>query len=189
MTQPANSTAPRRQSAPESAAELVPLVYAELRRLAAHKLANEPAGQTLQATALVHEAWLRLAAETRREWQGRTHFFASAAEAMRRILIDNARRKKALRHGGGWQRIQGEDWTEQFSIETANEEEILQVHDAVDALEAVSPRKAQLVKLCYFVGLPLTEAAELLGVSERTAKRDWAFARAWLFREIGRLRK
>jgi RNA polymerase sigma factor (TIGR02999 family) len=164
-------------------------VYEELRRLATHKLANEQAGQTLQATALVHEAWIRLAAETKREWQGRTHFFASAAEAMRRILIDNARRKQALRHGGGLQRVSNEDWTQQISVPTADDDEILRVHEAVDALAAIAPRKAQLVKFCYFIGLPLKEAAEVLGVSERTAKRDWAYARAWLFREIGRLRK
>jgi RNA polymerase sigma factor (TIGR02999 family) len=169
----------------ESAQALVPLVYAELRRLAAHKLANEPAGQTLQATALVHEAWLRLAVETRREWKGRTHFFASAAEAMRRILIENARRKQAARHGGGWQRVQAEDWTEQISVPTADEE-ILRVHEVLDKLSAVAPRKAELVKLCYFIGLPLTEAAKVLGISERTSKRDWAYARAWLFRELGR---
>jgi RNA polymerase sigma factor (TIGR02999 family) len=189
VTQTARSSASSGQDTPESAGELVPLVYEELRRLAAHKLANEQAGQTLQATALVHEAWLRLAAETKREWKGRTHFFASAAEAMRRILIDNARRKLALRHGGGLQRVNHEDWTQQISVPNADDEEILRVHEAVDALAAVSPRKAELVKFCYFIGLSLKEAAEVLGISERTAKRDWAYARAWLFREIGRLRK
>jgi RNA polymerase sigma factor (TIGR02999 family) len=107
---------------------------------------------------------------------------------MRRILIDKARRKQALRHGRGWERVQAEDWTEHISAPDTQEEEILMVHDSLDALETLAPRKAELVKLCYFVGLSLGAAADVMGISERTAKRDWAYARAWLFREIERLR-
>jgi RNA polymerase sigma factor (TIGR02999 family) len=168
------------------AERLLPLIYDELRRLAAAKLSREPAGQTLQATALVHEAWLRLAGEQRRQWQGRTHFFAAAAEAMRRILIDNARRKHAVRHGGDLQRVSIDDSTAQIAAPVENEDEMLAVHEALDRLTAHDSRKAELVKLRYFVGLTTEQAAEALGISEPTAKRDWAYARAWLFREIGR---
>ena len=172
---------------PQAAEKLLPLVYDELRHLAAAKLAREAPGQTLQATALVHEAWLRLAGEQRRQWQGRTHFLAAAAEAMRRILIDNARRKRAVRHGGDLKRVSIDDSTAQIAAPAENEDEMLAVHEAVDRLAAHNARKAELVKLRYFVGLTIEQAAEVLGISEPTAKRDWAYARAWLFREIGRL--
>ena len=171
----------------QAAEKLLPLVYAELRHLAAAKLAREAPGQTLQATALVHEAWLRLAREEQRQWQGRTHFFAAAAESMRRILIDNARRKRAIRHGGDLARVSIDDSTAQIAAPVENEDEMLAVHEAVDRLAAHDARKAELVKLRYFVGLTIEQAAEVLGISEPTAKRDWAYARAWLFREIGRL--
>ena len=170
----------------QAAQKLLPLVYDELRQLAAAKLAREASGQTLQATALVHEAWLRLAGERGRSWQGRTHFFAAAAEAMRRILIDNARRKRAVRHGGDLVRVNIDDSTAQIAAPVENEEELLAVNEALDQLAAREPRKAELIKLRYFVGLTIEQAAEVLGISEPTAKRDWAFARAWLFREIGR---
>lgn len=167
-----------------AAQDLLPLVYDELRGLAAYKMAHEPPGQTLQPTALVHEAWLRLAGgESSQRWQNRAHFFAAAAEAMRRILIDNARRKHALRHGGGQERI---------NLETAeiaapgSDEELLEVHEALDRFAQIDPTKAELVKLRYFVGLTIPEAAQVLGISEPTAKRWWAYARAWLYREIRR---
>ncbi|PYI86975.1 MAG: RNA polymerase subunit sigma [Verrucomicrobia bacterium] len=168
----------------QAAQKLLPLVYDELRRLAAAKLAREDPGQTLQATALVHEAWLRLAGEQRRQWQGRTHFFAAAAESMRRILIDNARRKHAVRHGGKLERVNLDESSLQIASPTNDEDELLAVHEALDRLAAHDARKAELVKLRYFVGLTLEQAAEVLGVSEPTAKRDWAYSRAWLFRQI-----
>ena len=165
-----------------AAQDLLPLVYDELRRLAAHKMAHEPPGQTLQPTALVHEAWLRVAGgESGPHWQNRGHFFAAAAEAMRRILIDNARRKHALRHGGGQERV---------NLETAeiaapgSDDELLQVHEALERFAQVDPAKAELVKLRYFAGLTVPEAAQVLGISEPTVKRMWAYARAWLYREI-----
>jgi RNA polymerase sigma factor (TIGR02999 family) len=163
-----------------AAEELLPLVYEELRRLAAWHMANERAGQTLQPTALVHEAWLRLVGGNQ-SWENRRHFFAAAAEAMRRILIDVARRKKAARHGGGLQRT---ELDELLLPATAPKEDLLAINEALDALAAHEARKAELVKLCYFAGLTLGEASEVLGLSERTAKRDWAYARAWLYREI-----
>ena len=165
----------------KAAEELLPLVYNELRRLAAHKMAGEAPGQTLQPTALVHEAWLRLGARENQSWQGRTHFFAAAAEAMRRILIDNARRKHAVRHGGGQERM---DMEEVEIAAPGEEEELLEVNEALDRFAAVDARKAELVKLRYFVGMTLAEAAQVLGVSEPTAKRWWSYSRAWLFTEI-----
>jgi len=168
-----------------AAAELLPLVYDELRRLAACRLANEKPGQTLQATALVHEAWLKLAGgEAKPRWNDRTHFFAAAAEAMRRILVDNARRKRCVRHGGELERV--DLAAIQLAAPVADEDELLAVHEALDELAKVDARKAELVKLRFFVGLNFAEAAEVLGVSEATAKRDWAFARAWLYRRSGR---
>jgi RNA polymerase sigma factor (TIGR02999 family) len=165
---------------PRAAEELLPLVYDELRRLAAWQMARERAGQTLQATALVHEAWLRLVGGNQ-VWDNRRHFFAAAAEAMRRILIDIARRKQAARHGGGLLRTELNDL---LLPAPAPDESLLAVNDALDGLAAHDARKAELVKLCYFAGLTLAEAGEVLGYSERTAKRDWAYARAWLYREI-----
>lgn len=161
--------------------QLLPLVYAELRRLAAHKMASENPGQTLQPTALVHEAWLKLGGEQNRHWQNRNHFFAAAAEAMRRILTDNARKKLRVRHGGGQQRVNLEDCATAIESEP---DHILAVSDALEKFAQVDPKRADLVKLRYFVGLSFEEAAEILSISEPTAKRYWSFARAWLYEEI-----
>ena len=163
------------------ASELLPLVYEDLRRLAANKLANEAPGQTLQTTALVHEAWLRLAGNTDSQWQNRTHFLATAAEAMRHILIDNARRKNRVRHGKGLQRV-NLDSVDLAS--TADDDTLLRVDEALSKFAAEDPVKAELVKLRFFVGLSIPEAAEALGMSESTAKRAWAYARAWLYEEL-----
>lgn len=163
------------------ASELLALVYEELRRVAAAKMASEAPNQTLQPTALVHEAWLRLARDERRRWNDRTHFFATAAEAMRRILVDNARRKRADRHGGAEQRTAMPDIA---SREAANEDQILAVHEALEKFGFQDKQKAELVKLRYFVGMNHEEAAEALGISVPTAKRHWAYARAWLAEEI-----
>lgn len=166
----------------EGAAErLLPLVYEELRQLAAARMAREAPGQTLQATALVHEAWLRLTRGEAQAWENRGHFFAAAAEAMRRILIENARRKRTLRHGGGLQRV---DLEPAELAATADEDELLAVDEALDRLAAFHRLEAELVKLRYFVGMTLEEAAEALGISARTADNYWAHARAWLFHEI-----
>ena len=156
----------------------------ELRRMAANQLARQPPGHTLQATALVHEAWLKLGGGDQR-WQSRAHFFGAAAQAMRQILIDQARRKAAIRHGGGQERV---DLNESKIIGGAPDEQLLEVNEALDRLAAHDAVKAELVKLKYFVGLSLGEAAEVLGVSEPTAKRYWTYARAWLFRELRRER-
>lgn len=158
---------------------LFPLIYEELREIARVKMRREKPGHTLQATALVHEAWMRLGEQ---RFESRAHFFGAAAEAMRRILIDSARRRAAVRHGGKLERV---DVDEVEVLAPSQDEELLAVHDTLDALAAHDPRKAALVKLRYFVGLTLEEAAEVLGVSEPTAKRDWAYAKAWLFRAIG----
>lgn len=172
----------------QAADHLLPLVYGELRKLAAAKMAGEAAGQTLQPTALVHEAWLRLGGDAQPDWKNRAHFFASAAEAMRRILIDRARRRQAQRHGGGMVRTNAEVLDHESASPWENDAELLDVHEALDALARHDERKAELVKQCYFVGLTLIEAAAVLGVSEPTARRDWSYARAWLFTEIKRLR-
>ena len=164
-----------------AADQLLPLVYDELRRLAAHKMANEKPGQTLQATALVHEAYLRLVGNQNQRWSGRAHFFGAAAEAMRRILIENARRKSAQRHGGGQQRV---DIEEVDIASPAGDDQLLAVNDAIEKLAAIDPAKAELVKLRYFVGLSMTEAARALGLPQRTVERQWAFAKAWLREEI-----
>ena len=161
--------------------DLLPLVYEELRKLAAARMAQESPGQTLQPTALVHEAWLRLVGDSNTKFDGRAHFFAAAAEAMRRILIDNARRKRALRHGGGQARV---DIDEVEIAAARSDDELLAVHEALDKLSAEDAELADLVKLRFFVGLTNKEAAEILGVSEPTGERRWAFARAWLYREI-----
>jgi RNA polymerase sigma factor (TIGR02999 family) len=168
---------------PKAAEELLPLVYEELRRLAAYKMANEAPGHTLQGTALVHEAYLRLVGRNQPQWEGRGHFFAAAAEAMRRILVDRAREKQALKRGGNLQRV-GID-----SVELAlpmPEDELLVVNDALDRLAMVDTRAAEVVKLCFFVGLTQQEAARELGISVTTAERLWGFARAWLLRELKR---
>lgn len=169
------------QGEPQAAERLLGAVYDELRRLAAGKLAREAPGQTLQATALVHEAWLRIASGQQKAWDNRAHFFAAAAEAMRRILIDNARRKRALRHGGNLQRVELEGCE---IVSNTPDDELLALHDALDRLAAQDPDKAELVKLRYFVGLTIEQAADVLGISEPTAKRWWTYARAWLYREI-----
>ena len=169
------------QGAPARADELLPLVYEELRKLAAARMAQESPGQTLQPTALVHEAWLRLVGDANPKFDGRAHFFAAAAEAMRRILIESARRKRALRHGGGQARV---DIQEVKIAAAAREDELLAVHEALDKLATEDKGLAELVKLRFFVGLTNKEAAEILGISEPTVERRWAFARAWLHREI-----
>jgi RNA polymerase sigma factor (TIGR02999 family) len=164
-----------------AAEELLPLVYDELRRLAAAKLAREPEGQTLQPTALVHEAWLRLGGERQPDWESRRHFFGAAAEAMRRILIDRARRRLAVRHGGDWERVHPDE------LDAAAEgapDHLVALDEALAKLAAIDPPKAELVKLRYFVGLTTDEAAEILGVSVTTANRWWDFTRAWLHAEI-----
>lgn len=161
-----------------STKELLPIVYAELRRIAARKMSCEPPGHTLQATALVHEAWLELGGRTEQEWHNRRHFFSAAAEAMRRILVQSARRKRALRRGGGLEHCALED----VEIACAMPgDELLAIHEALDALVAEDPVKAELVKLRYFAGLTIEEAAAVLEISPRTARRQWAFARAYLY--------
>ena len=169
------------QGDPKAADELLPLVYGELRKLAASKMADEAPNQTLQPTALVHEAWLRLVGNDDPQFANRAHFFAAAAEAMRRILIDKARRKKAIRHGGDQQRV---DLADVEVAASGTDDELLAVNEALDKLNAQNKVEAELVKLRYFVGMTIAEAAEVLGISARTADNYWAHARAWLFREI-----
>jgi RNA polymerase sigma factor (TIGR02999 family) len=171
------------QGEPQVAERLLPLVYEELRSLAAAKLAQEKPGQTLDATALVHEAYLRLVDVKRiQRWDSRGHFFAAAAEAIRRILVESARKKKRLRHGGGRQRL---DLDQALSLAEAPRDEFLALDEALKRLSVREPAKAELVKLRYFAGLSIEEAAELLRISTTTAKRYWAYARAWLLAEIG----
>jgi RNA polymerase sigma factor (TIGR02999 family) len=170
------------------AEQLLPLVYDELRRLAAAKMAREAPGQTLQPTALVHEVWLRLGGDGQPQWNNRAHFFAAAAESMRRILIDNARRKRAVRHGGEFIKVSADATGFEVASPAPNDEELLLVNEALDALAVHDVRKAELVKQKYFIGLTLEEAADVLGISHRTAKRDWAYAQAWLYNEVKRLR-
>ena len=169
------------QGDPHAANELLPLVYEELRKLAAQKMARESPGQTLQATALVHEAWLRLGGDDQPTWDNRGHFFAAAAEAMRRILIDNARRKNSLRHGGAVERVNLDGLDLAASMD---DEQLLALNEALEHLAEHDAEKAQVVKLRFFAGLTNKEAAQALGVSEPTVKRHWAYARAWLFREM-----
>jgi RNA polymerase sigma factor (TIGR02999 family) len=172
------------QGQPHAAAELLPLVYDELRRLAAQKLAREAPGQTLEATALVHEAYLRLVGEGEEQhWHSRGHFFAAAAEAMRRILVENARRKSSRKHGGGLVRQDLDDL--QLAAPELGEE-LLALDEALNHLAAKDPVKAELVKLRHFAGLTIEEAAQALDVSLTTANRYWAYARAWLHQEITR---
>ena len=169
------------QGDPAAATDLMPLVYEELRRLAAHKMAQERPGQTLQPTALVHEAWLRLNESNRQEWRGREHFFRAAAESMRRILVEKARRKSRLRHGGEFERVD----CELIDLPIAmDDEKCLAVHEALDRLAELDPRKAEVVKMRIFVGLEVKEIAAALSASEKTVGRDWAFAKAWLSREV-----
>jgi RNA polymerase sigma factor (TIGR02999 family) len=168
---------------PTAAEQLLPLVYEELKRLAAAKLNQERPGQTLQATALVHEAYLRLVGSSEQQWDGRGHFFAAAAEAMRRILVDNARRKERIRHGGKMQRVALDDFPLNVS---APDDDVLAVHEALDDLARIDALAAELVKLHYFLGLSMDETAQMLEISPRTAYRNWSFARAWLFQRLGR---
>ncbi len=175
----------RAQEESQRAEELLPLVYDELRRLASWHLANEQSGQTLQATALVHEAYLRLVGHEDPQWNGHRHFFGAAAEAMRRILVDNARRKNRLKRGGNLARV---------DLEAADvpspmpDDDLLALDEALDRLAEVDSRAAELVKLCFFVGLTQEQAAKHLELSISTVERTWAFARAWLFREIQKQR-
>ncbi|MBI5385271.1 MAG: sigma-70 family RNA polymerase sigma factor [Verrucomicrobia bacterium] len=165
----------------QASEELLPLVYNELRRMAAHKMAHEPAGHTLQPTALVHEAWLKLVDSPSQSWQNRAHFFGAAAEAMRRILIARARRKHTQRRGAGVEHLDAD------AIELASpvpDEQLLALNEALDRFAALEPQQAELVKLRYFVGLKIEEAADVLGISKATATRWWAYARAWLFDEM-----
>jgi len=166
---------------PKAAAELLPLVYDELRKLAACRMANEAAGNTLQPTALVHEAWLKLVGNDNPKFAGRAHFFAAAAEAMRRILIDRARSKRAQRHGGGQARVN----IQQLDLASPGaDDQLLAVNDALEKLAAQDPLEAELVKLRYFAGLTVEEAARMLEISPRTARNYWAHARTWLYHEI-----
>jgi RNA polymerase sigma factor (TIGR02999 family) len=165
---------------PRAAAELLPLVYDELRRLAAARLAAEPAGQTLQPTALVHEAYLRLAGGQPQDWSGRGHFFGAAAEAMRRILIDRARQRHSRKRGGDRQRVDL-DGAPVADPDDQSAEDLLALDDALQQLEAEDPAKARLVKLRYFVGLSIQETADALGISPATAKRQWVYVRSWLY--------
>jgi len=165
----------------KAAEELLVLVYNELRRLASHKMSRERPGQTLQPTALVHEAWLRLVSAKNPQFENRAHFYAAAAEAMRRILIDRARRKLASRHGGG---SVAEEFDEAAFATTEPDDHLLAVNDALDKLAKDYPRQAELVKLRYFAGMTIEESAQLLGIAVSTANNYWAFSRTWLFREI-----
>jgi RNA polymerase sigma factor (TIGR02999 family) len=167
---------------PNAAEQLLPLVYDELRQLAAQRLAQEKPGQTLQPTALVHEAYLRLVdVDQAQQWDSRGHFFAAAAEAMRRILVESARKKKCLRHGGAVRRV---DLQEVASLADSPDDDLLALDEALTRLAAREPVKAELVKLRYFAGLSIDEAADLMHISRTTAKRYWAFARAWLLAEL-----
>jgi len=166
----------------QAANELLPLVYQELRRLAAHKMAGEAPGHTLQPTALVHEAYLRLIGPGQlQQWDGRGHFFAAAAEAMRRILVESARRKKRLKHGGALQRVDMEEVELPLPMP---DDELLALDEALNRLATVDARAAEVVKLCFFVGFTQEQAGKELGISVATAERLWSFARAWLFREV-----
>ena len=169
------------QGDPHAAAELLPLVYDELRNLAAARMAGAKPGQTLQATALVHEAFVRLVGPADApKWNSRRHFFAAAAEAMRHILIDNARRKQAVRHGGGRVRVPLDDLADAATSPDA----LLAIDDALTRLAAAEPAKAELVKLRFFAGMTTPEAAAALGISVASAERWWAFARAWLYSDL-----
>jgi RNA polymerase sigma factor (TIGR02999 family) len=168
----------------QSAEQLLPLVYDELRRLATQRLAGEAAGHTLEPTALVHEAYLKLVGpDGQRPWKGRVHFFAAAAEAMRRILIDHARGKRRVRRGGALKRV---DLPDINAVVETGADELLALDEALTRLEAADPHRAKLVRLRYFAGLTLEQTAELLGISRATAHRHWAFARAWLYDAMSR---
>jgi RNA polymerase sigma factor (TIGR02999 family) len=167
----------------QAADELLAVLYDELRKLAAGRLAAEAPGQTLQPTALVHEAWLRLGGDPDAVWENRAHFFGAAAEAMRRILVERARKRGRLKHGGEWQRV---DWTNLDVAIAETGDAVIAVSEALDRLAAEDPTGAELIKLRFFGGLSNVDAARVLGLSERTAKRTWTYARAWLFDELKR---
>ena len=171
------------QGDPRAGDQLLPLVYEELRRLAAARMLQEKAGHTLQPTALVHEAWLRVSGDPKQEWDGRGHFFAAAAEAMRRILIDRARRRRAVRHGGRQQRV---DFQEVDLACPTPDDQLLALDEALDKLAAQHPRQAEVVKLRYIVGMTLQEAADVLGISSDAAWDLSVHARAWLYRQMAR---
>jgi RNA polymerase sigma factor (TIGR02999 family) len=168
---------------PQAADELLPLVYQELRKLAAARMSHESAQHTLQPTALVHEAWMRLGADNQPQWQNRAHFFAAAAETMRRILIDRARKRRAQRHGGGLERVNADAIDIPDDLNRADDQ-LLAVHEALEKFAAEEPLKAELVKLRYFAGLTLEEAANALNIPEGTAKRWWTYSRAKLYRDL-----
>jgi RNA polymerase sigma-70 factor (ECF subfamily) len=168
---------------PQAASRLLPLVYNELRRLAAHYMRGEKPGQTIQATELVHEAYLRLVGQARIEWQGRSHFLAMAATSMRRILVERARKKLAEKHGGGEQKVQLD---EALVFSPEKSKDIVALDDALKRLEKISPRQSRVVELRFFGGLEMEEIAHVEGVSVRTVKQDWSLARAWLHHEIAR---
>ena len=172
------------QGESEAAEQLLPLVYAELRRIAAAKLGHESAQVTLQPTALVHEAWLRLGGDVQSDWRDRRHFVGAAAEAMRRILIERARRRQAVRHGGGLERVDFSH-VEQSASEPIDEK-ILALSAAMEQLAELSPERAELVKLRYFAGLTLEQTAATLGISLASAKRSWTYSRAWLLAAMSR---
>jgi len=181
MSEPGPEQKASELRSPKTAEDLLPLVYSELRRLATAKMACQPPGQTLQPTALVHEAYLRLKNSGRDEWVNRAYFFAAASEAMRQILVEKARRKQAVRHGGGQWRVDLDAVPIAIDIEP---DRILQVDEALEFLRQEDPVKAEVVKLRCFVGLKHHEIAEVLGVSEKTVKRYWAFAKVWLYQRI-----
>jgi RNA polymerase sigma factor (TIGR02999 family) len=172
-----------REGDAHATAELLPLVYEELRRLARARMAGERGDHTLQPTALVHEAYLRLVGNADARWDNRGHFFAAAAEAMRRILVENARCKGRARHGGQMNRVELDDFPLQVNVP---DEELLAVHDALEGLARTDAQAAEVVKLHFFLGLSMDEAADLLGISPRTAYRNWSFARAWLYQHLDR---
>ena len=172
----------------QAADQILPLVYDELRKLAAAKMARESSDQTLQPTALVHEVWLRLGGDGQPNWKSRAQFFAAAAEGMRRILIENARRKQAVRHGGELEKVSANATGFDLRAPELGGTELLLLSEALDNLAVHDARKAELVKQWYFIGLTVEEAAQVMGISERTALRDWAYARAWLVNEMDRLR-
>jgi len=181
MSKLTNILAAMEQGQSQAAEELLPLVYEELRRLAAWRLAQERPGQTLQATALVHEAWLRMVGTGDRGWQNRAHFFGAASEAMRRILVENARHKSRIKRGGGQIRL---DIADLDLAATTPDEKVLLINEALEQLRTQDPEKARTVVMKFFGGMTNQEVAENLGVTERTVERQWAFAKAWLYQNI-----